>query len=297
MSRVGYRDGWRWRSVEEGDYEGDGVGTPGGGGDEGWRYVRRSWKGTGADGGFTALLPDEIVLGLVEPELDALKDKVRSLAAGWELGLMRAHEQNWLLDGFPRKASQAVLLDNLLAKYGDELNFVANLAVPDEVILERIEGTFISSLPRIVTDQLACRPLGSSRLRTRLQRPFLSLQPPYSHSRPLQSSFNPPKVVGTDDLTGEPLIRRSDDTAVRPSSPPPAFLTPSSQEIFAKRLSSYHAENDPLLSHYSASTVSSGVKDERVPKLVTLKGRTSDEIFPQLEKVVEERFPRLPMRA
>lgn len=44
------------------------------------------------------------------------------------------------MDGFPRKASQAVLLDQVLAKHGEELNVVVNLAVPDEVILQRIEG-------------------------------------------------------------------------------------------------------------------------------------------------------------
>lgn len=85
------------------------------------------------------------MLGLVEPELDALKHKVRFAPPLWfASGVLtrRSCSQNWLLDGFPRKASQAVLLDNLLAKYGDELNFVANLAVPDEVILQRIEGAF-----------------------------------------------------------------------------------------------------------------------------------------------------------
>lgn len=49
--------------------------------------------------------------------------------------------QDWLLDGFPRKASQAVLLDQLLGKFDDELNFVVSLDVPDQVILKRIEGT------------------------------------------------------------------------------------------------------------------------------------------------------------
>ena len=56
--------------------------------------------------------------------------------------VLTRRRQDWILDGFPRKASQAVLLDTLLANYGDELNFVVNLEVPDEVILERIEGQY-----------------------------------------------------------------------------------------------------------------------------------------------------------
>ncbi|ORY78378.1 adenylate kinase-domain-containing protein [Leucosporidium creatinivorum] len=174
-----------------------------------------------------ALLPDDIVLSLVEPELEALRGK------------------DWLLDGFPRKASQAVLLDELLSKYDDELNIVVSLDVPDEVILERIEERWIHA------------PSG----------------------RVYNSSFNPPKVPGKDDITGEPLSQRPDDTA----------------EIFAKRLSSFHTENNPLLSHYASSSVKLNPATT-VPKLVTLSGRTSDEIFPKLESAIEGRFPFLPAK-
>ncbi|KAM0753532.1 adenylate kinase [Meredithblackwellia eburnea MCA 4105] len=174
-----------------------------------------------------ALLPDDIVLKLIEPELSALRDK------------------NWILDGFPRKASQAKLLDETLtATGGGGLNLVVNLAVPDEVILERIEERWVH---------------------------------PQS-GRIYNKSFNPPKVAGKDDITGEPLIRRSDDTP----------------EIFAKRLASFHAENTPILSHYAKAQVE--LETGKVPTLVTLAGRTSDEIFPKLAKVVEERFPQLPSR-
>lgn len=54
--------------------------------------------------------------------------------------LGRLLQQSWILDGFPRKLSQAVLLDDLLQSMGEELNFVVSLNVPDEVILSRIEG-------------------------------------------------------------------------------------------------------------------------------------------------------------
>lgn len=108
------------------------------------------------------------------------------------------------------------------------------------------------------------------------------------------------------------MIKRSDDTPVRfllffltpflllkkPLSPIP--LNCHFKAIFAKRLKSYHFENDPLLSHYSSSKVNLGGRQPshnnnnvEVNKLVTLKGKTSDEIFPQLEAVVESRFPSL----
>jgi len=43
--------------------------------------------------------------------------------------------------------------------------------------------------------------------------------------------FNPPKVPGKDDVTGEPLSKRPDDTP----------------EVFSKRLQSYYAETAPLM--------------------------------------------------
>ncbi|KAI5480980.1 adenylate kinase [Pseudohyphozyma bogoriensis] len=173
-----------------------------------------------------ALLPDEVVLEIVEPELRQLRGK------------------NWLLDGFPRKASQASLLDKILGPE-DSLNLVVNLAVPDEVILARIEDRWIHA------------PSG----------------------RTYNGSFNPPKVPGFDDVTGEPLERRPDDTA----------------EIFGKRLLSFHTENNPLLEHYSHATVASPDGAE-IPKLVTLAGRTSNEIWPSLEHLVSQRFPDLPLK-
>ena len=69
---------------------------------------------------FAGLLPDETVLQLIAP------------------GLLKLKNDNFILDGFPRKASQAQLLDALLGDKG--LNLVVELAVPDSVILSRIEG-------------------------------------------------------------------------------------------------------------------------------------------------------------
>ncbi|GAA5900775.1 hypothetical protein JCM6882_007661 [Rhodosporidiobolus microsporus] len=115
-----------------------------------------------------ALLSDDLVLQVVEPALDKLRDK------------------NWLLDGFPRKASQAALLDSMLeaqnernGSTGHDLNFVASLKVPDEVIVKRIADRYIH-LPS---------------------------------GRTYNLSFNPPNKPGLDDVTGEPLSQRPDDDA------------------------------------------------------------------------------------
>ncbi|GAA6056339.1 hypothetical protein JCM3770_000677 [Rhodotorula araucariae] len=169
------------------------------------------------------LLPDELVLEVVQPAVEALRGR------------------NWILDGFPRKASQAVLLDELLGQTDDHLNFVASLNVPDQVILERIEDRYIH-LPS---------------------------------GRTYNLKFNPPKVPGKDDVTGEPLTQRPDDNP----------------ETVRKRLAAFHHENDPLLAHYDGA-------------LVAFKGKTSREIWPGLESALEERstmgsaqFPSLPLRA
>ncbi|GAA5967309.1 hypothetical protein JCM8115_006102 [Rhodotorula mucilaginosa] len=147
------------------------------------------------------LLADEVVLQVVEPALAAMKDK------------------DWILDGFPRKASQAVLLDKLLAQTGDSLNFVGSLKVPDEVIIDRIADRYIH-LPS---------------------------------GRTYNLRFNPPKVAGKDDVTGEPLSQRPDDDAL----------------VVRKRLEGFHKENDPLLAHYGQN-------------VHTFEGRTSKEIWPGL---------------
>ncbi|KAF8522251.1 adenylate kinase [Hysterangium stoloniferum] len=83
-------------------------------------------------------------------------------------------------------------------------------------------------------------------------------------------SYNCPKVEGRDDVTGEPLTKRPDDNA----------------EIFARRLKKFYESTSPLITYYAS-------KASPMTKLVTLSGRTSDEIWPQLEEVVGS-FPIRP---
>lgn len=52
--------------------------------------------------------------------------------------------------------------------------------------------------------------------------------------RSYHTKFNPPKVADVDDITGEPLIHRKDDTA----------------EVLKKRMSNYHQQTAPILEYY-----------------------------------------------
>lgn len=69
-----------------------------------------------------ALVPDEIVEGMIESEFNTVKD-----VAGF------------LLDGFPRTTAQAASLDKMLAKTSEEVTAVVSIMIPDEMIKERIK--------------------------------------------------------------------------------------------------------------------------------------------------------------
>ncbi|KAL1733108.1 adenylate kinase-domain-containing protein [Schizophyllum commune] len=169
--------------------------------------------------------------------------------------------KHWILDGFPRTLGQGELLDGHLKKQGMPLSLVVNLDVPDDVILSRI------------SDRWVHLPSG----------------------RVYNMSYNPPKIDGLDDETGEPLTKRPDDNP----------------ETFARRLQQFYASTSPLLDYYSAQAEAGNVHHAadasvhlhphqlRLPtrahklQMVTLHGKTSDEIWPQLEGVVQSGFPAL----
>ena len=69
------------------------------------------------------LLPDESLVDLMRNALEPLRG------------------QSVIFDGYPRRPSQAQALDRMLEELdGAPVNLVVNLAVPDEVILARIQG-------------------------------------------------------------------------------------------------------------------------------------------------------------
>ncbi|GAW10113.1 adenylate kinase [Lentinula edodes] len=110
--------------------------------------------------------------------------------------LDRLHNKHWILDGFPRTFAQGELLNTHLNKQNTPLSLVVNLDVPDDIILSRI------------SDRWVHLPSG----------------------RVYNLSYNPPKVEGFDDETGEPLTKRPDDNP----------------EIFARRLEKFYSTTSPL---------------------------------------------------
>jgi len=104
----------------------------------------------------------------------------------------------YLFDGFPRTIAQAeAMKDN-----GINVDYVLEIDVPDDMIVERMSG--------------------------RRSHP--------ASGRTYHVKFNPPKVEGKDDVTGEPLIQRDDDK----------------EETVKKRLEVYAAQTRPLVEYYSS---------------------------------------------
>ena len=88
-------------------------------------------------------------------------------------------ERGLLLDGFPRTAVQAEKLDTMLNENGTRVHRAVEFKVNDDILVERVEGRSVH----------------------------------LASGRTYHSKFNPPKVEGKDDITGEPLIHRKDDNA------------------------------------------------------------------------------------
>lgn len=107
----------------------------------------------------------------------------------------------FLLDGFPRTVVQAEKLDQLLDKRNTGLDAVIEFGIDDSLLVRRITGRLIHQ----------------------------------ASGRSYHEEFHPPKVAMTDDVTGEPLMRRSDDNA----------------QALVKRLESYHKQTKPLADYYA----------------------------------------------
>jgi adenylate kinase len=81
--------------------------------------------------------------------------------------------------------------------------------------------------------------------------------------------FNPPKMEGKDDLTGEELVQRPDDA----------------EDTVIKRLTVYHDQTQPLVEYYSAWEKTG---DAKAPKRIKIPGvggveKIRDQIFAALE--------------
>ena len=132
----------------------------------------------------------------------------------------------FLLDGFPRTLVQAEGLKAL----GVTIDTVIEIDVPDENIVNRMAGRRVH----------------------------------LASGRSYHIEFNPPKVEGVDDATGEPLIQRADDK----------------EETVRHRLAVYHEQTKPLVAYYSApeqnvkfsSIAGVGSVDEITAKIFTVLG-------------------------
>lgn len=144
------------------------------------------------------LVSDDIVIGIIS-------DRIKEMDCGW----------GFILDGFPRNTAQAKALDELLAKSGEKVNSVVYLEVPDDILENRICGRWIHKASG---------------------RSYHATYPP-ARPKSLAAGQKASKFNMKDDITGEALIQRPDDT-------PDALKT---------RLQQYHGETIPVLNHYKPS--------------------------------------------
>jgi adenylate kinase len=132
--------------------------------------------------------------------------------------------KGYLFDGFPRTIPQAQAMKDA----GVPIDFVVEIDVPFEAIIERMSGRRVHP----------------------------------ASGRTYHVSFNPPKVSGKDDISGEDLIQRDDDK----------------EETVRKRLQVYEAQTKPLIEYYS-SWAADGDTSAKVsaPKYAKIKGVGSVE--------------------
>jgi len=109
-------------------------------------------------------------------------------------------KRGFILDGFPRTVSQAQILDKLLQEKKVTIDSVVNLSIDEELLVKRVTGRRVHE----------------------------------KSGRVYNVFFDQPQVPDRDDVTGEPLIRRNDDTA----------------EKLRVRLQEFRDKTTPVLAYY-----------------------------------------------
>lgn len=140
-------------------------------------------------------------------------------------------QKGFLFDGFPRTVPQAEALEAA----GIPVDYLLEISVPDEEIVTRMGGRRVDPVS----------------------------------GRTYHIVYNPPKVEGKDDITGDPLIIRDDDK----------------EEVVLQRLGIYHAQTEPIVKYFRELRAS-GV--EIAPQYVTVCGSGSiDHIRDQIFEVLK----------
>jgi adenylate kinase len=142
-------------------------------------------------------------------------------------------KKGFLFEGFPRTIPQA----DAMKDAGVAIDAVVDIDVPDQEIIKRMSGRRVH----------------------------------LASGRTYHVTFNPPKVEGKDDATGEPLIQRDDDK----------------EETVRKRLDVYHNQTEPLIGYYKKWETSG---EAAAPKYVRIEGigkvdEIRDKIFKKLDAV------------
>ncbi|KAK9462501.1 adenylate kinase-domain-containing protein [Lipomyces oligophaga] len=128
-------------------------------------------------------------------------------------------KNGFILDGFPRTVPQAEKLNSMLDSRNEPLEKAIELVIDDSLLVSRITGRLIHP----------------------------------ASGRSYHTEFNPPKKAMTDDITGEPLIQRSDDNV----------------DALKKRLVTYHAQTEPIAKFYKDLGIWTGIDAAQSPAQVS----------------------------
>lgn len=145
------------------------------------------------------------------------------------------------MDGFPRTVPQAEKLDDMLDHRKEKLDSVVQLKIDDQLLISRITGRLIHP---------ASGRTYHKEFQYVITLVIFILEPElFSH---FHLKFRPPKKAMTDDVTGEPLIQRSDDNV----------------ETLRKRLTAFHSQTGPVVDYYRSKGLWHSIDAAQSPAVV-----------------------------
>ena len=139
-------------------------------------------------------------------------------------------ESGYMLDGFPRTLAQAEKLNQILSDRNQKIDVVIRLCVPEDMLVRRIAG-----------------------------RRFH-----IKSGRSYNIEFNPPKIEGKDDITGEKLVQREDDK----------------EKIVESRLKTYYELTEPLVEYYKKEGLLKEIDGTGSPEKIYTEIKQTLNAFP-----------------